>query len=238
MADFDYFRKPRGGYEPRTARAAMRCVEAGLLPMEAYVYRAASARAVTDEPFDLEELERVLSRDDLDLETNVALARVLEKLTRSDDTEVALFAAESLNQIESRYLARIETLKKDPQAGSFGDLARLYYEMAQLYQGAGAIRRFYLREAHAALKTLGRGSREDLELLVRVLIQLGLADQAAKALAPHLASRDPFFLVLEAEVQFSRRNYHRVFELAARLVQREESLTPAQRDLVTYWLDR
>jgi hypothetical protein len=245
MLGFDFFRRPHSGYMARTPGAAMRAVEAEILPLEAYVTIATGARSMIEEPYSLDELERLLSREDLDIDTNIMLVRIFERLVKGHDAEVALIAAEGINLIENRYNTRIEALKRSLEDGDrkepLYEVARLYWELAQLYEHSGSIRKFYLREAHSALarlRRLGPMSILEIELMVHVLLDLDIPEQAAAVLEAHTVDRGPEVLMLRAEVEFSRGDYLKVLELCSFLIQSEEQLPPAHRELVSFWLDR
>ena len=112
MEGFTYFKTVRESFIPKTPDAALKAMEAGLQPGEAFIYRGTSIKPLDDEPLDLDEIARVVEREDLDIQTNLLLMRIFEKLVKSQDAELALFAAESINAIENRYNSSIETLKK------------------------------------------------------------------------------------------------------------------------------
>ena len=99
MLDFNYFRGGTDEYRPRTANAALRAAAAHLLPIEACVYLGTSIKPLDEKPIDLDAIDHVLSRQQLDLDTNLLLIRILSKLLRNPDAEVALFAAESIKRI-------------------------------------------------------------------------------------------------------------------------------------------
>jgi hypothetical protein len=149
MLKFDYFRRVADAYRPRTANAAMRAAEVNLVPIEACVYLGTSIKPLDEQPIDLNAIEQVLSRPQLDLDTILLLMRILTRLLRNPDAEVALFAAESISSIETRYTRRIEALKSSLKEKTsdvvLRSLARQYYELAQIHPGS--IRNFYLREA-------------------------------------------------------------------------------------------
>ncbi len=238
---FDYFRRGSDGFAPRTANKALLALAAGLAPPEAYIHLAASARPLDEEPIDLDEIEGALSREDLDLETNRMLVRLLNRLVRSHDQEMALFAAESINLIEGRYNRRIEELKRRLEAKEDPEdlrrLARQLYELAQLQPGS--IRTYHLNECYKHLARLGRleGLRSvDAALLVRVLLDLKQLDRAASILSRLAGNEDPTFLVLEAELEFRRRDFFKVLSLCTRLYGRQEELQERDRAMLEYWL--
>lgn len=112
MKDYDFFRARRVMFNPRTPVAALKAYETGFNPLEMFIFKSGSAKPLNEEPFDIEAIERYLSRQDLNLEANSILVSIFEKLIYSQDQELALFAAESINIIENRYNNRIEEAKK------------------------------------------------------------------------------------------------------------------------------
>jgi hypothetical protein len=242
VQSFDLFRRSQDMYHPRTARAALLAAKANLVPLAACVYLGTSVKPIDEEPIDLDDLEHLLSRKNLDLETNLLLMRVLTKMLRDPDAEVALFAAESINTIENRYTKRIEELKgklkQGEDAALMRQLASLYYELAQMHPTS--IRNFYLREAYGYFKRLNslkQMKKTDVALLVRLLLLLKLTDQA-KRIIDQLADRDdPFYLILEAELEFQRGNILRVHELCEQIKSGSQRLDQATRLFVNYWLE-
>jgi hypothetical protein len=240
MLKFDYFRGSTESYRPRTANTALRAAEAHLVPMEACVYLGTSVKPLDEKPVDLDAIERILSRPHLDLDTIRLLMRILNKLLRDPDTEVALFAAESISSIESRYSKQIEVLKASLQEKTddkvLRSLARQYYELAQIHPGS--IRNFYLREAFGYIKTLNklkRLGRQDVVLTVRILLALDLTDQA-KRIIDQLADRDDLqYRRLEMEVAFKRKDIAEVQRLCDRLKTNWEKLDEQSRAFLTYW---
>jgi hypothetical protein len=242
MLEFDYFRGGTEAYRPRTANTALRAVEAHLLPIEACVYLGTSVKPLDEEPIDLDAVEHVLSRPHLDLDTNLLLMRILTKLLRNPDAEVALFAAESINVIETRYTKRIEALKASLQgktdAKVLRSLARQYYELAQIHPGS--IRNFYLREAFGYIKALNklkRLGRQDVVLTVRILLALDLTAQA-KRIINQLADRnDLSYQRLEMEVAFKQKDITGVQKLCDRLKTDWDQLDEESQAFLSYWFE-
>jgi hypothetical protein len=242
MLEFDYFRRAADAYLPRTANAAMRAAEANLLPIEACVYLGTSIKPLDEQPIDLDAIEQVLSRPQLDLDTILLLMRILTKLLRDPDAEVALFAAESISSIETRYTNRIEALKASVQEKAnhkvLRSLARQYYELSQIHPGS--IRNFYLREAFGHIKELNRLKRlgqEDVVLTVRILLALGLTDQAKRIVAQLAARDNPFYMRLEMEVAFKSKDITEVQKLCDRLQSHRERMDETSRAFLAYWIE-
>jgi len=112
MNGFDYIRRISEFYEPRTPKAALVAVIAGFIPVEAFIYRAAAITPLFEEPYNVDELERVLARPDLGFGEAMALSEIFSEITRSPDKELALFAAESLGSLEDRYLKLVNEYEK------------------------------------------------------------------------------------------------------------------------------
>lgn len=246
MSGFEYLRSANQFYQPRTPRAALKAAEADLLPVEAYVYKANSVKPLNEEPVDIPEIERVLAREDNDLNTNLLLMSILGKLLRDKDAEIALFGAESINSIENRYNARIENYKKelagDDPASARRSIARQFYELARINDERTAIRRFYLVEAYGYLKELYRNARftkPDLELTVDVLLSLELPDRARFILERIQgdAKDDPELLLLRAKVEFKGRRFDRVATIVDRIRKVSPWVTADQNELLRIWTE-
>lgn len=242
MLEFDYFRGATDAYRPRTANSSLRAAEAHLLPIEACVYLGTSIKPLDEQPIDLDAIDQVLSRQQLDLDTNLLLMRILTKLLRDPDAEMALFAAESINMIENRYTKRIEqfkaSLQEKTEARILRSLARQYYELAQIHPGS--IRNFYLRESFGYIKTLNKLKqlgKQDVVLTVRILLALDLTDQAMRII-DQLADRgDLTYLRLEMEVAFKRKDITGVQKLCDRLKPDWEKLDEQSQAFLSYWFE-
>jgi hypothetical protein len=242
MLDFDYFRRNPDAYRPRTANSAMRAVEAELLPEEACVYLGTSVKPLNEEPIDLDDIEQILSRTNLDLDTILLLIQILSGLLQNPDAEVALFAAESINRIESRYNQKIEALKerlgKKTSATPLRTLARQYYELAQMHPGS--IRNFYLREAFDSIKKLNklkRLNKEDVILLTRILLALELTGQANRIMTQLADQKDLSYLLLQAEVAFKKKDISSVQGICDRLKAEYQNLDEEGRAFLSYWYE-
>ena len=242
MLEFEYFRRGEEIYRPRTANTALKAVEARLVPSEAFVHLGTSIKPLDEEPIDLDAVDQVLSRPHLDLDTNLLLMRVLSKLLHDPDAEVALFAAESISMIETRYTKRIEALKSSLREKTdemaLRSLAEQYYQLAQIHPGS--IRNFYLREAFGYIKTLNRLKRlgtEDVVLTVRILLALDLVDQAGRIIDQLAGRRDLSYRRLEMEVAFKRKDIVGVQKLCDRLKDHWDQLDEDSRSFLSYWLE-
>jgi hypothetical protein len=248
---FDFFRRPQTGFTPRTPAAALRAIGEGVLPAEHFVHLSTSTRPLDEEPFDMEAVDRLLARPDLNAGTSRILKSICERLIESSDGETALFGAEGISAIESRATNLIEALKSQLAAsGSDGrkhrrkdrrlrrELARHYYELAVLHRRSGSLGAFYLREAHTTLRaSLARGriSRADLSLLVDILVDLGLHAQAGRVLARVHAPSDPFVQLATARVAFHRGDYAKVAACCRALQADLDALGERERRIVMFW---
>ena len=116
-------------------------------------------------------------------------------------------------------------------------LARLHTELALLNNGKGAIKKFYLREAFLAMRnmeTLNERREEDFSRKIRLLVSLGLYDQARNLLNEEPPS--PEILLLRMELEFLSRNFDRVFELGHLLEQQSNYITTEDLKLVRFWM--
>ncbi len=111
MDGYSYLLSSGTLYSPRTASTALKAVMEGLLPAEAFVSRAVSTQSLLEKPYRIEELERLLAQENLDYDTILLLAQVFKELVSSPDMDTALFAAEGLNTLESRYNEKIRVYR-------------------------------------------------------------------------------------------------------------------------------
>ena len=109
---YRYIHNLRNQFIPRTPGAALQAAEEEILPIEAFVYKSTALNPLLKKPYNMDEIEWLLSRKDRDLTTNLILKTVLDELARDEDKEIALFAAESLNALEKDYNNRLVELKE------------------------------------------------------------------------------------------------------------------------------
>jgi hypothetical protein len=244
-AGFAYLRKSQGLYNPITPMAALKAIENDLLPNDAFVYKANSAHPLVEEPVDLSAIEQTLSRKDNDLSTNQLLVWILERLLLNKDSEIALFAAESINAIENMYNERIETYKKnyttedDPK--HLRGIATQFYELALINESRKAIRNFYLFESYSYMKRYGkeaRFSREDLVFTLRIMITLKSLKLARSVIVQALDRfpDDKELILLAAEIEYHRKNYGQVFTLFHRLRESWDSLPELAQENHRLWI--
>ncbi len=243
MASVEYgiFRNSRPHFEPRTPHAALRAYQGGFLPPEVFMFRSGSTKPLDEEPFDIAEIERILSHEDMELQTILMLMGIFRRMIESRDQETALFAAESMNIIENRYNGRIRTIRAALEAGddpeSCSELARLNFELALINETKESMRNFYLREAYRYLEKLSRireMNREEQNCLIRTLLFLQLTDQARTELA-RFRRDEPFYGFLEAEIEFAARNFERVGEILRNMRHLQDDMDKRELELYAYW---
>jgi hypothetical protein len=218
---FGYVRSMGAYYRPRTPRAALVAASAGILPPDAIVFKASSVKPLFEEPYDLEELDRVLAQEGLPFGDAMNLAEIFAAMTRDPDKERALFAAESLTSLENRWARRSGALREAFEASGGDDelafrLARSLYEQAMLAGRMAPIRNFYLLDAyyilcgHPDAETGGPG----FNLLIRCLLRLGIYAQADFEIRSRRGRRaDGELLALAVETAYLRKDVARIREL-------------------------
>ena len=239
-----YIRNLNTYFQPKTPQAALKAVEEGLLPAEAYSYAATSVKSLYREPFDLAELERIVHRENNDLETTLLLMQVFRKILLDPDPERALFGAESINTIEGRYTSRIDDCKARIAETESPDLmiecAGLYREMA-LLAAERNIRNFYLKESFYLIREAGKLGplvRDDGILMVRILLDLGIWDQAKQVLhqLAEGGGEDTEIILLNAETDFRRGDYAGAGVWFSRVSGSEHLLDTEELDRYRFWM--
>ncbi len=193
MNDFRALLESKTGFIPRTQAQALRGVEEGILNPEFYVYRAVNVHPIIEEPWDLNEIDRLLAKADLDLDTTAILMIVFERMILNKDKELALFAAESINALERRYLARIQTLKKRLEENvsrkTLRTIIHEYRVMGRLFASRPVLGEFYLQEArrfHERFADKLNDPDEDTAVYIDTLLEIGDYAVAANILGDAL----------------------------------------------------
>ncbi len=243
MNGYEYVRTMRSLYNPRTPRAALVAAEAGILPVEALIYKATSVKPLFEEPYDLDDLERVLAQGGLSFGDAMMLSEIFTAMTRESDKERALFAAESLTTLENRWARKVDSIRSakdgaDAETDNSFSLARALYEHALISGRTAPIRNYYLLEAYYLLcqrPDAGSGG-PGFNLLIRCLIRLGLLEQAQSEIEIELEKRsDGELLALAVEVAYMRKDVHHVRNLLEGRDIGEFALKPEVRALLEYW---
>jgi|YelNatPaOPRAMG01_1025707.scaffolds.fasta_scaffold128999_2 hypothetical protein len=229
---------------PRTPAGALKAFEGGFAPIEAFIYKSTSSKPIDEQPYDLDEIERILSRPNLDFKTNVVLMGIFEKLIHHEDQELALFGAESINVIENRYNTKISSLKKQgTEAASplqrLSDLGRLYFELALLNNKRQAIKEFYIDQSlHyfqelLRLRTLTGSERNTY---IRALMEVRDYKTASELLRGKKAPKTPEDILLLAEIEYSQKKFDRASELISHLIRHMDTLNEREMALYAYWM--
>jgi hypothetical protein len=229
---------------PRTPAGALKAFESGFCPIEAFIYKSSSTKPVDEEPFDIEEIDRILARPNLDFRTNLVLMGVFEKLIHSQDQELALWAAESINVIEKRYNARIASIKKglggDAQAGAgLSELARINFELALLNRKRQAIKEFYIEQSLAnfqELLKLRKIEATERNTYIRALMEASDYDAAAKLLEAEPSEERPEDILLIAEIEYSQKHFDQASNAISRLAGHMDRLGEKEIALYAYWM--
>ena len=243
MDEYDYFRNRNESFIPKTPTAALKAYRAGFLPISVFTYKSGSTKPLDEKPFDIEEIERLLSRENLGLETNIVLIGIFEDLIFSEDQEIALFAAESINIIENRYNKKIEKLKLELKSGESleisAKLGRLFFELAMLNKERDSIKKFFLRESYRYFSDI-RGkkglSEDELNTLVRILIELKLYRNAAEVINKEKTEETTVYLFQKAEIEFAMGNYAETRDICREIMDKSEKITKKEQMILDYWL--
>ncbi|MBN2874743.1 MAG: hypothetical protein JXM71_06570 [Spirochaetales bacterium] len=184
MKNFRALLESRTGFKPRTEAQALRGYAEGFLNPEFYIYRAVNIHPIIEEPWDVNEIDRLLAKEDLDVDTATLLMMVFEKMIRHPDKELALFAAESINALERRYLAQVQKLRKslgaEPSSEAVLALVGRYRDMGRLFASRPVLGVFYLGEARRAYEKHAKRIGTNFTMLLLYLdVLIALCDSEA-----------------------------------------------------------
>jgi hypothetical protein len=233
---YKYIAELKKLFVPRTPSAALQAAIEGILPIEAFIYKSTSLNPIMKKPYNLDDIEWLISRKDRDLQTNLLLKEVLIEISQYEDKEVALFAAESLNAMEKEYNNRLVVLKEkiaeNPDRENQAGAAEIYYHLALLNKEEVTLCHFYLREAYLLLVGLVNTNQalgKDKNLLIRILIHLGLYKQAEQML-PFL----PDNRLLQLELAYEQRDIRKLSVLLNEMKQDENPGDP-EKETLEFW---
>ena len=110
---FDFYRQEQKTeqYVPVTQRGLRKAFERGLSDIEFYIEMATSLRPLADDAQDIDEITRLLSQQKLTTNPNLHSVTILRNLIKSQNPEIALYAAEGLNSIENTFIEKIQRIK-------------------------------------------------------------------------------------------------------------------------------
>lgn len=233
---YSYISKLHTLFIPRTPSAALQAATAGILPIEAFTYKSTALNPILKKPYNLDEIEWLLSKKNRDLETNLILKTVLSEISRYEDKEIALFAAESLNALEKDYNNRLmdqkEKIKQDNKTEDKAKAAEIYYQMALLNKDETTLSNFYMKEAYLMLAGMENENISNSDyriLLIKVLLNLKLYDQAEQLLPEHKESR-----LLRLEIAYSKKSLVRVKEILEDIRQDSEK-SEEELKILNFW---
>ena len=243
MDDYAFFRDKKEHFVPITPVAALKAYESDFAPITAFINKSNSTKPLDEEPYDIDVIERLLSRENLGLQSNIMLFGIFEKLIFNPDQEIALFAAESINIIENRYNKKIQNLKdelkEEQNIDKISELGSLFYELAILNKKREAIKSFFLKEALVFYTKVEDGREltdSELNVYIRLLLELKLNDEAAEKLENDARTNGTLLLLLKAEVEFARKEYIKVKKICTELLDHIEYLSEKQFVMVSYWM--
>lgn len=241
--EFQYLLDSRWLFLPKSKQAALTGIEGGFLPEAALVFRGVNVRPIFEEPYDLMELDRVLAKPQLSLETVQLLMKVFGVMTRNPDKEVALFAAGSINTLEVRCVKEVQGIKKAfAESKDPADARRLFvsqFEMSVVNETRPVLRFFYLKEALetlAHLWSLVGPDPVDLDMAVQAHLDLRQPREAEELIQRFLV-RTPgehHLYYLMARVKFFRGDYPQVMALLAFL--NSGQLIPEAGAIHRFWM--
>ncbi|MDA3955443.1 hypothetical protein [Oceanispirochaeta sp.] len=233
---YSYILKMNSLFIPRTPSAALQAVEEDILPIEAFIYKSTALNPILMKPYNLDEIEWLLSRRNRDLETNLILKTVLSEIARDEDKEIALFAAESLNALEKEYNSPLMKLKEqiedDNSPLDRAKAAEVYYHMALLNKDESSLCNFYMKEAYLMLGGLENediATPENRLLLVRILLHLKLYEQAEQILPDHKESR-----VLKLEIAFQKKDVNKIRQILES-IRNDSDQSAEEIEILAFW---
>jgi hypothetical protein len=230
------------GFVPRTQAQALKAYTEDIIGPEYYTYRAVNIHPLLEEPWDFQEIDRLLAKPDLDIETIQILITIFDKMLQLPDKEQALFAAESINALEQRYLNQIIALKKKAETDADMDTIRAilqkYQCLAAINKNRPLLRTFYQKEAQQTFiqyRDLLTDPEKDIAAYISLLFDLEAMEEARReilaALQKHPRNEKLHFLV--AELNFRIRSYREVGTYMNQVVKIVKSKTG--KEICDFW---
>jgi len=242
MKDFRKLLESKTGFIPRTQAQALRGYAEGILNPEYYVYRAVNIHPIIEEPWDMNEMDRLLAKRDLDIDTASLLMTVFERMIKHKDKELALFAAESINALEQRYLTKVTALKKKLAEELAVDTLRKiiseYRTMARLFVTRPVLGPFYLSEArryHEQHTDILIDPALDLAVYIETLLDARDLEKAGSVLAVCLKNNpgNQRLRYLSAKYAYLARRIRDVVRSLEQLQEVDDQ--PEYRDAQIFW---
>lgn len=187
MINFKTLLHSETGFVPRTEAQALQGFSEGILNPEYYIYRAVNIHPILEEPWDVHEMDRLLAQPELDIETAVILMSAFERMIQNRDKELALFAAESINALERKFITRIQgcktRLEERQDVDLIRNIIREYRSLARLHKARPVLRLFYLEEArhfYEEHKSKLVDPDKDIPVFIEILFDLKTVDRAGR----------------------------------------------------------
>lgn len=243
--DFRKLLQSDTGFVPKTQSQALQAFSEGVLGSSFFIHKAVNVHPIVEEPWDLDEMDRILAKPDLDYDTAASLVSVFNRMIRQPDKELALFAAESLDALERRYVSLIRALgserQKNPTADTFRALAKTCIEVGHLFGGDSALGSFYLSEALRMYAGEPLLAADPLDSAARAILMMetGKPDEAATIInaALEMYSDHRGLRMAAAELAFRRRDISGVIShleyLSLESVDQDASLS--DEEIVAFW---
>lgn len=187
MMDFKTLLHSETGFIPRTEAQALQGFSEGILNAEYYIYKAVNIHPILEEPWDVHEMDRLLAQPDLDIETAVILMSAFERMIKDRDKELALFAAESINALERKFITRIQgyktRLETKQDSALIRNIIQEFRSLARLHKARPVLRSFYLEEARHFFEEHSKflvNPDSDITVFIEILLDLRSVERAGR----------------------------------------------------------
>lgn len=249
----DFYLKGEQYFKPRTPNAAIRGIKKGLIPKESFIaislflYSPFSATendivlSDKEEIQRIQELERLLAKKNMSMEMEIQLISTLDKLVDHNNSEIALFAAESINSLENRYNKIIYKLKEQLEQYNLYDdritLINTLYKYGVINQDKSDIKEFYFKELLGYIDDDIYKYQSIVDLLFTVYKDLKLFDKADELLKT-LGDKqyDPCEIkVMEISLCFAKGDFFQIFKILER--SKDMDLPERCREELLTWLE-
>lgn len=246
---FDFYRVTgeKVKYMPKTQRGLRKSFSEGLTGIEFYIEMATSLRPLVDEAQDIDEVTRLFSQQKLSVKPTPNSVKILRNMIRDPNPEIALYAAEGLNTIESSYIQKIQHVKEKLSRGKgveevlFYNLGILYLRFVRLLEGQALIRNFYLQESLSYLEKANKLNSSNPRILSpigEVYMLLGEYNKALRIFR-YLFTEDAYdreSLLMIAQCYFYSGKYEKIRTIFKRYSEMLEGMDEASEMVVYQWV--
>jgi hypothetical protein len=190
----------------------------------------------------MHEMDRLLAKRDLDIDTASLLMTVFERMIKHRDKELALFAAESINALEQRYLSKVQALKKklaeQRRVGTLRAIIDEYRTMARLFVTRPVLGPFYLAEArrfHEQNADILVDPNLDLAVYIETLLDARDLEKAGSVLGACVSEypENPRLRYLSAKYAYLCRRIKEVVRHLEQLQDADDK--PEYHELQAFW---